>query len=106
MTKAEKIIQAMTREGSLIFADNLSYTTDLEKIIPHLKTLTKDGSEIWFENDEPTVANTRVKIFPTRHIAFYNKEGRRFLCTDPEGTKQIGEFKAGRKIGKMTTYWY
>ena len=86
MTKAEKIIQALTQEGSLIFADNLSYSTDLEKIIPNLKTQTKDGSEIWFENDEPTVANTRVKIFSTRHIAFYNKKGRRFLCTDPEGT--------------------
>lgn len=86
MTKAEKIIEALTREGSLIFADNLSYATGLEKIIPKLKTQTKDGSEIWFENDEPTVANTRIKIFSTRHIAFYNKEGRRFLYTDPEGT--------------------
>ena len=86
MTKVEKIIQALTREGSLIFADNLSYATDLEKIAPNLKTLEKDGCEIWFENDTPTILNTRVKIFPTRHIAFYNKEGRRFLYTDPEGT--------------------
>ena len=86
MTKVEKIIQALTREGSLIFADNLSYATDLEKITPNLKTQEKDGCEIWFENDAPTIVNTRVKIFPTRHIAFYNKEGRRFLYTDPEGT--------------------
>ena len=86
MTKVEKIIQALTREGSLIFADNLSYATDLEKIAPNLKTQEKDGCEIWFENDAPTIVNTRVKIFPTRHIAFYNKEGRRFLYTDPEGT--------------------
>ena len=86
MTKVEKIIQALTREGSLIFADNLSYATGLEKIAPSLKTQEKDGCEIWFENDAPTIVNTRVKIFPTRHIAFYNKEGRRFLYTDPEGT--------------------
>ena len=86
MTKVEKIIQALTREGSLIFADNLSYATELEKMVPNLKTQAKDGCEVWFENDAPTVANTRVKIFPTRHIVFYNKEGRRFLCTDPEGT--------------------
>ena len=86
MTKVEKIIQALTREGSLIFADNLSYATDLEKIAPNLKTHEKDGCEIWFEKDAPTILNTRVKIFPTRHIAFYNKEGRRFLYTDPEGT--------------------
>ena len=86
MTKVEKIIQALTREGSLIFADNLSYATELEKIAPNLKTQEKDGCEIWFENNAPTIVNTRVKIFPTRHIAFYNKEGRRFLYTDPEGT--------------------
>lgn len=86
MTKVEKIIQALTLEGSLIFADNLSYAADLEKSVPNLKTQEKDGCEVWFENDAPTIANTRVKIYPTRHIAFYNKEGRRFLHTDPEGT--------------------
>jgi hypothetical protein len=86
VTKVEKTIEALTREGSLIFANNLSYAAELEKILPTLKTETKDDCEYWFENDSPTVANTRVKIFPTRHIVFYNKEGRRILCTDPEGT--------------------
>ena len=86
MANVEKIIQALTREGSLIFADNLSYATDLEKIIPNLKTEEKDECEILFENDSSTIANTRIKIFPTGHIVFYNQEGRRFLCTDPEGT--------------------
>ena len=32
-----------------------------------------------------SVANTRVIVSPTGHIVFYNEEGRRFLCTDPEG---------------------
>ncbi len=86
MTKVEKIIEALTREGSLIFANNLSYSTELEKKIPNLKTEEKDGCELWYENDSPSVANTRVKVFPTRHIVFYNEEGQRFLCADPEGT--------------------
>ena len=79
MTKVEKIIHALTQEGSLIFASNLSFAEELEKIIPNLKVEEIDGSELWFENDSPTIANTRIKIFPTKHIVFYNEEGRRFL---------------------------
>ena len=86
MTKVEKIVQALTQEGSLIFASNLSFAEKLEKMIPNLKVEEKNDCELWFENDSPTIANTRVKIFPTQHIVFYNEEGRRFLCTDPEGT--------------------
>ena len=86
MTKVEKIVQALTQEGSLIFASNLSFAEKLEKMIPSLKVEEKNDCELWFENDSPTIANTRIKIFPTKHIAFYNEEGRRFLCTDPEGT--------------------
>ena len=86
MTKVEKIVQALTQEGSLIFASNLSFAEKLEKMIPNLKVEEKNDCELWFENDSPTIANTRIKIFPTKHIAFYNEEGRRFLCTDPEGT--------------------
>ena len=86
MAKVEKIINALTREGSLIFAQNLSYSEELEKKLPELKKEEKDDREFWYENDAPTITNTRVKIFPTRHIVFYNKEGRRFLCTDPDGT--------------------
>ena len=37
MTKVEKIIQALTQEGSLIFAGNLSFAEELEKIIPNLQ---------------------------------------------------------------------
>ena len=86
MTKVEKIVQALTQEGSLIFASNLSFAEKLEKMIPNLKVEEKNDCELWFENDSPTIANTRITIFPTKHIAFYNEEGRRFLCTDPEGT--------------------
>lgn len=86
MAKAEKIMEALTREGSLIFADNLSYAGELEKKVPNLKVEEKEGGELWFENGAPTAANTRVKVFPTRHIVFYNEEGRRFLCADPEGS--------------------
>ena len=86
MTKVEKIIEALTRDGSLIFANNLSYSVNLEKMIPSLKIEEKDGCEFWYENESPTVVNTRVKVFPSRHIVFYNEKGQRFLCTDPEGT--------------------
>ena len=73
MTKVEKIIEALTRDGSLIFANNLSYAVNLEKMIPSLKIEEKDGCEFWYENESPTVANTRVKVFPSRHIVFYNE---------------------------------
>ena len=70
MTKVEKIVQALTQEGSLIFASNLSFAEKLEKMIPNLKVEEKNDCELWFENNSPTIANTRIKIFPTQHIAF------------------------------------
>ena len=72
MTKVEKIVQALTQEGSLIFAGNLSFAEKLEKMIPNLKVEEKNDCELWVENESPTIANTRIKIFPTKHISFYN----------------------------------
>ena len=72
-------------EGSLTFASNLEYATELEKKIPNLETQELDGSTLWFENGSASVANTRVIVNSTGHIVFFNEEGRRFLCTDPNG---------------------
>jgi hypothetical protein len=81
----DNLIHALTREGSLIFAGNIEFATELEKKIQSLETLEQDGSTFLFENGSASVANTRVIVSPTGHIVFYNEEGLRFLCTDPEG---------------------
>jgi hypothetical protein len=83
--KTEKLINALMGEGSLTFASNLEYATELEKKIPNLETQELDGSTLWFENGSASVANTRVIVNSTGHIVFFNEEGRRFLCTDPNG---------------------
>ena len=85
MINKDNLIHALTREGSLIFAGNIEFATELEKKIQSLETLEQDGSTFLFENGSASVANTRVIVSPTGHIVFYNEEGRRFLCTDPEG---------------------
>ena len=85
MKKTEKLINALMGEGSLTFASNLEYATELEKKIPNLETQELDGSTLWFENGSASVANTRVIVNSTGHIVFFNEEGRRFLCTDPNG---------------------
>jgi hypothetical protein len=83
--KTEKLINALTGEGSLTFASNLEFASELEKIIPTLETQEQDGNTLWFENGSANIANTRVMVQSTGHIVFYNEEGRRFLCTDPQG---------------------
>ena len=85
MKKTEKLINALTWEGSLTFAENLEFATELEKKIPHLESKEHEGSTLWFENGSASVANTRVIVNPTGHMVFYNDKGRRFLCSDPEG---------------------
>ena len=85
MINKDNLIHALTREGSLIFAGNIEFATELEKKIQSLETLEQDGSTFLFENGSASVVNTRVIVSPTGHIVFYNEEGRRFLCTDPEG---------------------
>ena len=72
-------------EGSLTFANNLEFATELEKKIPNLETQDHEGNTLWFENGSASVANTRVIVHSTGHIVFYNEEGRRFLYTDPGG---------------------
>ena len=52
MTKVEKIVQALTQEGSLIFASNLSFAEKLEKMIPNLKV------------EEKTIVNSGLKTIP------------------------------------------
>ena len=85
MKKTEKLINALTGEGSLTFAENLEFAIELEKKIPHLESQEHEGSTLWFENGSANVSNTRVIVNPTGHIVFYNDKGRRFLYTDPEG---------------------
>ena len=85
MKKTEKLINALMGEGSLTFANNLEFATELEQKIPNLETQDHEGNTLWFENGSASVANTRVIVHSTGHIVFYNEEGRRFLYTDPGG---------------------
>ncbi|MBT5377225.1 MAG: hypothetical protein HOL15_10460 [Nitrospinaceae bacterium] len=85
MKNTDKLINALTGEGSLTFAGNLEYASALEKKIPELESQKHEGSTHWFENGSASIANTRVIVNTTGHIIFFNEEGRRFLSTDPEG---------------------
>ncbi len=85
MKKIEKLVAALTAEGSLTFAANLEFAVAIEKKIARLKSQEHEGSTLWFEDGTANVANTRVIVSPTGHIVFYNDEGRRFLCADPGG---------------------
>lgn len=81
----DRLIEALTREGNLRFPANERMAAILQETLTRLKSETKDGSTLWFDGDQPTPANIRIKIYPTGHMVFYNTFGRRFLMTDPEG---------------------
>jgi len=85
MSEKEKFLSALKRPGSLRFPCNEKSAAHIESSFSQLKSETIDGASYWFENDRPRTANTRIKVYPTGHIAFYNAQGRRFLTTDPGG---------------------
>ncbi|KMP12106.1 hypothetical protein UZ36_02085 [Candidatus Nitromaritima sp. SCGC AAA799-C22] len=83
--REKKILAALSRPGALSFDGNHAAAADIRDGMAQLKTSLVDGAAFLHEGDAPGIANTRVKIYPTGHMAFYNKEGRRFLGTDPGG---------------------
>ena len=85
MSDQEKFLSALKRPGSIIFPINESCVQEIENSLSKLNRVEIEGAAYWFLNDKPCAANTRIKVYPTGHMAFYNPEGRRFLTTDPGG---------------------
>ena len=81
----DRLIEALTRKGNLCFPANERMSAILQEPLTGLKSVTQDGSTLWFEGEKPTPATIRIKVYPTGHVVFYNTFGRRFLMTDPEG---------------------
>ncbi len=85
MPEKDELISILTHPGSIRFHANENAMLAIEREITNFKKSFIDGIETWFLNDEPTVANTRIRRYPTGHLVFYNSEGKRFLFTDPGG---------------------
>lgn len=81
----KKIQAALSRPGSFSFDGNTASAESIRDNLSQLKTTKQNGATFFHEGDTPSSANTRVKVYPTGHMAFYNAEGRRFLGTDPGG---------------------
>ena len=75
MTKVEKIVQALTQEGSLIFASNLSFAEKLEKIIPNLKVEEKNDCELWIASNG-WASNLALKLLQHKLISALTKAGK------------------------------
>ena len=85
MPTKDKLDQALKREGAIIFDANQAHAAAISKQMDQLNTSEVDGVTCWHEGEQPSVKNTRIRVYPTGHAAFYNPEGRRFLSTDPGG---------------------
>ena len=81
----KKILAALSRPGSLSFDGNEASAASIRDNFAQLKTTKLNGAIFLHDGDAPSIANTRAKVYPTGHMAFYNAEGRRFLGTDPGG---------------------
>jgi len=80
-----KLIEALSLSGNSVFSSNKKNIDDLKEIIGSLQMTTVDGADYWHTDDEPGTASTKIKIYPTGHSVFYDSDGNRFLCTDPDG---------------------
>ena len=85
MPEKDELISILTHPGNIRFHTNENAMLAIERDITNFKKSFIDGIETWFLNDKPTVANTRIRRYPTGHLVFYNSEGKRFLFTDPGG---------------------
>ena len=102
MSAQERLIATLTRPKSIRFRNNEAEVSAIKDQLSSLKSQTINGSTFWFVNNQPSVANTRVKIYPTGHIVFYGSQGRRFLFTDPEGHPlQECEWKKDKDSGNI-----
>lgn len=86
MPQDKRILDALNRAGSIIFPANQDTAEDLGDKLATLKKTEIDGTVYRHTGDQPSTANTRVKIYPTGHTVFYDDGGKRFLMTDPGGT--------------------
>ncbi|MCH8158185.1 MAG: hypothetical protein IID18_10650, partial [Nitrospinae bacterium] len=81
----KKIQVALSYPGALSFDGNEAAAAEIRDGLSQLKSTKLDGATYWHTGDSPSVATTRIKVYKTGHMAFYNNEGRRFLGTDPGG---------------------
>ena len=81
----KRIRLALSRPGSFSFRSNEASAESIRNNLAQLRSTKQNGATVFHDGDVPNIANTRVKIYETGHMAFYNEEGRRFLGTDPGG---------------------
>ncbi len=85
MSEKKRLLSALTRKDSIRFKTNEKERSAINEQFDKLKKIKQGDAFFWSLNDKPSIANTRIKEYPTGHLVFYNSEGRRFLFTDPEG---------------------
>ena len=81
----KKIQLALSRPGSFSFDGNENSACLIRESLTQLKKTKQNDATFFHNGDTPNISSTRVKVYPTGHMAFYDNEGRRFLGTDPEG---------------------
>jgi len=85
MPASNKLIAALKRTGSLILPGNEAHAALIEQEMEALKVTEVDGVACHHKGETPRTENTRIRVYPTGHAAFYTASGRRFLFVDPSG---------------------
>jgi len=97
----KNVLSALTRPGSVCFKSNEAVVEAIKGQIPILNKIKENGSTYWCIQDQPRIHSTKIKVYPSGHMAFYNQDGRRFLSTDPEGNPlNECEWTKDEKTGK------
>ncbi len=81
----KKIQLALSRFDSFSFDGNEASAESIRNSLTSLRTTKVNGATFFHNGDTPNTTNTRVKVYKTGHMAFYDNDGRRFLGTDPGG---------------------
>lgn len=79
----KRIQLALSRQGSFSFDDNEMSAESILNSLASLHSTKQNGATIFHNEDVPNIANTRIKVYKTGHMAFYNDEGRRFFGNRP-----------------------
>ena len=90
MPVVKRFLNVLTAPGSVVLDGNRTSVRCLTERASEL--IVTEGEEVmgktrvWYLPGTPITSAPRIMVLPTDHVVFYGTEGRRILCTDPDGT--------------------
>ncbi len=90
MSEAKRFLDVLTEPGNVVLEGNqgsVRFLTERASDFIEAEREEMVGKvRVWHLPGPPIASAPRIMVLPTGHVVFYGTDGRRILCTDPDGT--------------------